>query len=75
MSLVDEIEATLNKYNLIGCSCCASTWQYEQDYPDACPVDEDGERDHSDYRPDCVEEKSRVRILAELVAEMLGKRT
>lgn len=74
MALVDEIEQTLNKYNLIGCSCCASTWQYLKDYPDACPLDEDGDPDHSYDPPDCGEAKDRVRILAELVDEMLTKR-
>lgn len=73
MALVDEIEQTLNKYNLIGCSCCASTWQYLKDYPDACPVDECGDVDH-EYQPGCAEEKDRVRILAELVDEMLTER-
>ena len=73
MALVDEIEQTLNKYNLIGCSCCASTRQYLKDYPDACPVDEYGDVDH-EYAPGCAEEKDRVRILAELVDEMLTER-
>lgn len=74
MSLVDEIEATLNKYSLVGCSCCVDMSEYQKDYPDDCPVDEDGWVDH-EYGQGCSAFADRKRILAELVAEMLEKRT